>query len=157
MEQVSTNFRVLRPSRKRRQPGDIFVYQMPDGLFRYCRLISTDASPLGVPANMVYFFRVVSRAPLPVPALSPAELLVPPVITNQKPWTLGYFECVESRPLVPPDILPVHCFRDTRGWYFDERGNRLAERSEPCGEWGLHSFRTIDDLLSEALGFATVP
>jgi len=92
-----------------------------------------------------------------MPALSPKSLLVAPVITNQKPWTLGYFEVIESRPLRKADVLSRHCFRDIRGWYFDEFGNRLAHEEEPCGVWGLHSFRTIDDLLSDALGFENVP
>ncbi len=157
MEEVRTNLRVLRPSRKRRRPGDIFVYKMPDGLFRFGRLIATDASPLGVPANLVYFYRRASHSAQPVAGVSPHELLVPPVITNQKPWTLGYFEVVESRPLESCDRLLRHCFRDTRGQYFDEHGNQLPERLEPCGEWGLHSYRTIDDLLSDALGLARAP
>jgi hypothetical protein len=154
--EVKTNLRVLQPSRKKRRPGDVFVYVMPDGLFRFGRLISKDAKIGGFPATLVYFYKGESSAKFPVPDLAPANLLVPPLGTNQKPWTLGYFEVVESRPLTGADLLPVHCFRDSRGWYFDERGRRLAHPIEPCGEYGLHSFRTIDDLLSDVLGFPKV-
>ena len=146
MARICTNLQVLRPSRKARRPGDIFVYRMPDQLFRFGRLISTSAMPLGVPANLVYFYKPESHDRFPVPTLSPQSLLVAPVITNQKPWTLGYFE-----------VLERHCFRDIRGRYFDEHGNRLDHEEEPCGSWGLHSFRTIDDLLSNALGLGNAP
>jgi hypothetical protein len=156
MPDTKTNLRVLQPSRKKRRRGDVFVYQMPDDRFRFGRLISTDASIGGFPANLVYLYEAESNAKLPVPNLSPARVLVPPLGTNQKPWTLGYFEVVERQPLVQADLLPTHCFRDSRGWYFDERGHQLQHPLEPCGEYALHSFRTIDDLLSDVLGFRKV-
>jgi hypothetical protein len=152
----ATNLRVLQPSRKKRRPGDVFVYQMPDGLFRFGRLISTDSKVGGFPGHLVYFYKAQSNAKLPVPHLSPDNLLVAPLATNQKPWTLGYFEVVDSRPLAEADLLPIHCFRDSRGWYFDEHGRRLEHSVEPCGEYSLHSFRSIDDLLSGVLGLPKV-
>ena len=39
-ERPLTNMRVLRPSREKRQPGDVFVYQMPDDAYRFGRLIA---------------------------------------------------------------------------------------------------------------------
>jgi hypothetical protein len=55
------------------------------------------------------------------------------------------------------DVLPQHCFQDSRGWYFDEQGNRLHAAVEPVGQWGLHSYRTIDDEISKALGIPPAP
>lgn len=156
MPDANTNLRVLQPSRRKRRPGDVFVYQMPDLRFRYGRLIATDARIGGFPANLVYLYKGEANTKLPIPNFSPSRLLVPPLGTNQKPWTLGYFEVLESRPLAQADLLPIHCFRDSRGWCFDEHGRQLEQAVEPCGEYALHSFRTIDDLLSDVLGFPKV-
>jgi len=79
------------------------------------------------------------------------------MMTNKRPWTMGYFKHVENRPLSVMDRLPQHCFKDTRGWYFDQVGTRLAGPVEPVGSWGLHSFRTIDDEISKALGIPLSP
>jgi hypothetical protein len=129
------------------------MMQPPDGLFLFGRVISTDANPLGVRGGiLVYIYRARSRDKAAVPELVPTQLLVPPMITNKLPWTEGYFEHVENRPLTAEDRLPRHSFRDTRGWFFDERGNRLSGPTEPVGQWGLHSYRTIDDEISRALG-----
>ena len=73
-------------------------------------------------------------------------------MTNHLPWTTGYFQFIENRALVPMDRLPRHCFKDSRAWYFDEYGKGLSKPAEPVGDWGLHSFRTINDAISKALG-----
>lgn len=80
------------------------------------------------------------------------DLLVPPMITNRQPWLKGYFEALENHPVGRLDRLVQHCFRDSRGWLFDEQGTRLMSAHEPVGEWGLHSYRTVDDEISKALG-----
>jgi hypothetical protein len=155
-----TNMRVLLPSRARRRPGDVFAYQMPDDLFRFGRLVSVTAriGPMrGV--HLVYFYKgaAISTA-LPLPQMRPTDLLVAPVLVNQQPWTLGYFQRVAAQPLAPDDILPVHCFRmPGTGKYFDDRNQPLRAAVEPCGVYGLNSYRTVDDELSAALGFQQVP
>lgn len=63
----------------------------------------------------------------------PRNLLVAPLLTNRLPWVKGYFETVAH-------------------WPIDERGNELPGPSPYVGEWGLQSYRTIDDPVSDALG-----
>jgi len=152
------NLAVLRKTRRNPEPGDIFAMLPPDGLFLFGRVISVDANPLGVGgAYLIYVYRARARQKTRVPELFRGQLLVPPMMTNKRPWTMGYFEPVEKRPLGPMDVLPQHCFKDSRGWYFDEQGNRLPAPVEPVGQWGLHSFRTIDDAVSGALGIPLAP
>jgi hypothetical protein len=148
------NLTALAPSRRPPREGDIFVLRPLQGPYLYGRVISTEANPLGVGgALLVYIYRARSPAKLPVPELSPHDLLVPPIMTNRQPWSKGYFEIVERRPLRPEDRLARHCFRDdVRGGYRDEMGTRVEHAVEPVGEFGLHSFRTIDDEVSKALG-----
>ncbi len=147
------NLTVLKRTRRSPEVGDIFVMQPPDGQFLFGRVVDT-AAEIGPMKScvLIYVYRCRSSCKMPVPALLRGQLLVPPMMTNKRPWTMGYFEHVENRPLSVMDRLPLHCFKDTRGWYFDQAGKRLAVPVEPVGQWGLHSYRTIDDEVSKALG-----
>ena len=152
------NLAVLKRTRRRPKAGDIFAMLPPDGLYLYGRVIATDANPIGVPgANLIYVYRARATEKEAVPELLRGQLLVPPMMTNNRPWTMGYLEFLEHRALGPIDRLPQHCFRDSRGWYLDERRERLPGPIEPVGAFGLHGFRTIDDEISRALGIPLAP
>ena len=153
------NLAVLRKTRRKLEVGDIFVMQPPDGLFLYGRVVDTDANPCFVGgAVLIYIYRVRSTTKTPIPDLLREQLLLPPMMTNKRPWTMGYFEHLTHRPMSATDRLPKHCFRDTiRGGYRDEKANRFQHPVEPIGDFGLHSFRTIDDAISKALGIPLSP
>jgi hypothetical protein len=152
------NLTVLKKTRRIPEVGDIFVMQPPDGQFLYGRVVDTNANPLGVGgAVLVYIYRARSATLTPIPALFRGQLLVPPMMTNKQAWTKGYFQYLENRPLSDMDRYSEHCFKDSRGWYFNEAGKRLAGPKEPVGQWGLHSYRTIDDEISRALGLPLAP
>ena len=148
------NLRVLEASRHRPSAGDVFVMH-PAGMdYLFGRVVSTDANPLGVGGGiLIYVYRATSANKTDVPVLDRDGLVIPPLITNALPWRRGYFEHVCFRPLTATDVLPEHRFRDPlTGAFRDERGNVAPATPLPCGVWGLHSFRTIDDELSTALG-----
>lgn len=92
------------------------------------------------------------------PANSPDQLLIPPVLTNKLGWVHGYFETIAHHRLAASDRLPQHCFRSgvvldaPIERYYDEYSRELDVPVEPVGEWGLQSYRTIDDAVSDALG-----
>jgi hypothetical protein len=161
MAEVKTNLRVLQPSRKKLRAGDVFAMQMPDDLYLFGRVISTDAviGPMtGI--ILIYIFRTRSevKAPPRREDLRPDNLLVSPILINRLPWSRGYFETIDHRPLEQEDLLKQHCFLSSvRGQYFDEKGHELPGPVEPVGSRGLNSFRTADDEISDALGFGRVP
>lgn len=147
------NLAVLKKSRKKPEVGDIFALLPPDGLYVYGRLIATGVNAGGYPGgNLIYIYRPRSKEIGNIPTLLRGQLLLPPMMTNNLPWSRGYFQVIDNKPLSSMDRLPQHCFRDVRGWYFDEHGNRLSKPVEPIGEWVLKSFRTIDDAVSKTLG-----
>jgi hypothetical protein len=153
-----TNLRVLRPSRKGPQAGDVFVMQLPDDRYLFGRVISTEAlagaSMSGAILIYVYRHRFDLKVVPGRSELSRERLLVSPMMTNRLPWSKGYFETVANWPLEPDDALPQHCFLSAaRGRYFDEKGSELPGPTEPVGDYGVHSYRTIDDAVSAALGF----
>ena len=135
--------------------GDIFVYQMEACPNRYYfgRVIRTDAAIGGFKDTiLIYLYKQFSEDKNLVPELICMDLLVPPIATNALPWTKGYFEVVSASVLDIKDVLSEHCFKDFRGKFFDENGNHLKEAVAPVGEYGLHSYRTIDDEVSIAFG-----
>jgi hypothetical protein len=85
------------------------------------------------------------------------RLLVPPMMTNNLPWSRGYFQTLVNLPIEAGEALSRHCFRSSAGRYYDELTNELPGAIEPVGEWGLASFRSIDDIVSSALGLTLAP
>jgi hypothetical protein len=152
------NMVVLTPTRKKPRPGDVFVFHVASIGFGFGRVIRTDAriGPM-VGCILIYIYKPFSPLKFPLPEMRKEDLLVAPMMTNNQPWLRGYFETVATVPLGSDDVLVPHCFRDIRGLYFDESGNRLSAPVPLCGEHGLHSFRTIDDVVSTALGIPVSP
>jgi hypothetical protein len=148
------NLRVLKKSQRQPELGDVFVMQLDSANLLFGRVVSIDANPLGVGGGiLIYIYRAKAPSKTSVPTLDRNRLLIPPLITNKLPWSRGYFEHIQSRPLEVGDVLTQHRFWDPlRGIFRDEQGNVVPDPSEPCGTWGLHSFQTIDDELSKALG-----
>lgn len=158
-DDVRVNMCPLRKSRPSLQPGDIFTYLMLDQLFRFGRVIRTDAN-IGCFPNciLLYFYKATSKSKSVVPGLHKTELLIPPVCTNRQAWLKGYFETLVSKALTPEDVLDPHCFwSPIQKCYFDLDGHRLPKRYEPCGDYGVDSYRTIDDQISKALGIPLAP
>lgn len=155
-----TNIQVLRPSRKRVQAGDIFRVGLPEATYVFGRVIGAamDTGPMGPGSYLIYVYAHRSRVHEPdLDRMATKDLLIPPLFINRLPWSRGYFEAVSHRPLSTDDVLPCHCFRSLNGTYLDETGAPLPHAIQPCGEWGLNSFRTFDDQLSDALGIPRVP
>jgi hypothetical protein len=150
------NLQTLMRSRKKPQPGDLFTLQVPDVSYLFGRVISVEAlAGWSMPGSIliyIYSFRSAEAVLPGVSELTRDKLLISPVMTNTLPWSKGYFQTLENRPLTASDLLGKHCFRSSAGRYYDEYCCELPARAEPCGDWGLHSFRTIDDEVSDALG-----
>ena len=110
-------------------------------------------------AYLIYIYRHRSDDMQPDPAeLHRDGLLLPPLFINRMPWTKGYFRTVANWSLSHDDLVAQHCFLSAgRGRYFDEDFNELPGPIEPCGDWGLNSYRTLDDEVSDALGMPRAP
>ena len=141
--------------------------QLPNESYLFGRVIIADAPRSAAPmpgSNLLYIYDRQSQAQNPQPEdLRPGNLLIPPVWTNRLAWTKGYFRTLENRPIGPFDRLRQHCFcrtlprPDAPQVFLDEKGSQLAHRTEPCGIWGLVSYRWIDDAVSDAIGIPRVP
>lgn len=162
MAEDRTNLRVLQASRKKVRAGDVFAMQVPDETYLFGRVIGAELEPPRAPmpkAYLIYVYQGCSQTIEPdLDALAPDRLLLPPVFINRMPWTKGYFQTVANRDLAGDDLLPQHCFWDAlRACYIDERQNVLPREVPPCGDWGLSSYRWLDDQISDALGIPRAP
>lgn len=157
---TETNLRILEPSPKAPTAGDIFVWRPKLRGYFFGRVVRTDATVRFMADGiLIYLFSIESDTKEPPERLSViGSLLVPPLMTNRLPWSRGYFETVARRNFEPGERLPVHCFYSpTWKRCFDEEGNEIPKKIEPCGQAGIESYRTIDDAISDALGIARVP
>jgi hypothetical protein len=161
MTAISTNLRRLKAAGRPQLPGDVFAMLLPSEMYLFGRVILVDPPRQTAPGPgviLVYIYRHQSKAKDLNGAIPrPDDLLIPPVWTNRLGWTKGYFETIDSVPLQPSDLHRRHCFRRYDGVCLDEQGRRLTECTEPCGVWGLVSYRWIDDHISDALGIPRVP
>ena len=155
---MATNLDVLKPSRAAPQRGDVFVLRLRRGPYLFGRVISAEAKagPSMPGAILVYVFDTRSdTAEIPDrAALSASRLLIAPVMINKLPWSRGYFQTIGHLEIAAGEELPQHCFRSGSGRYYDENCVELVAPTEPCGQWGLASYRVVDDKVSDALGVA---
>lgn len=157
---MATNLLVQVPSRKPLKAGDIFSLLLAERGHVVGRVISTEArwtlADGAGTANLLYIYRGLIRnfERLDTATLTVERLLIPPVMTNRLGWSRGYFRNVASVPLAPHDVLPKHCFMSShlQPRFFDEFGRELAGPVEPVGHQGLHSYRSIEDAVCNALG-----
>lgn len=157
-----TNIKVLKRSRTKPEVGDVFAMQLPDDQYIFGRVVGAELEPPHAPMPLsyliyVYSLRSTDRQP-DLNVLQPDRLLLPPVFINRMPWTKGYFENVAHQGLEEHMLLQQHCFWDAaRARYVDEQQNPLPREVPPCGDWGLSSYRWLDDQVSDALGIPRVP
>lgn len=155
-DDISLNMFCWGPSRRRAKIGDLFVYLMPDGKYRFLRFIKNDV-PVFNRENLLYFYAQTFDSPDEPPRDSfiPPQLLIPPQISINLGWVRGYFKFVANWPILKGEVFPRHCFRySTRKGidYVDEEENQVEVPFEPLGYWQVSNYGAIDLMLSDALG-----
>lgn len=157
-----TNLRVLKKTRRPPEAGDVFAMQLPDLSFLFGLVVKANVQQGHAPmpgSNLIYIFKGREDSPSPdLARLRPEQLLLAPIWTNALAWSRGHFQTIAKIAIDETRVLPRHCFwRVANSRYVDEFGEPVAERTEPCGDWGLVSYRWIDDHVSDALGIPRVP
>lgn len=138
-------------------PGDVFVVKLKGGDYYFGRAIS-NVEILSWPGTLAYVYALHSRDAIAPTVLPRNCLLTPPMILDPICWRYGLIKVVENRPLQRSDVLEVHCFHDVVfKKYVDENGQRLAERVEPCGVYGLKQPRGLAVAMCTALGLPLPP
>lgn len=87
----------MRKSRKKPQEGDVFVLQPIEGEFYFGKVIQTNLKSIDSFVNgmtLIYVYQYSSNNKELPGTLENEELLIPPVVVNNRPWTMGYFETI---------------------------------------------------------------
>lgn len=150
----------MKASRKPPTPGDVFAMQIPAGHYLFGRVMLAGVAWPQAPtpgAHLLYIYRIQLRsAEVEASSLTRRDLLIPPVWTNSQGWTRGLFVTLGNTPLHDSDWLEAHAFRDVVKGIVNIEGKATESAAELIGEWGLVSYRWIDDRISEALGIPLV-
>lgn len=164
---TSTNMIVLKPTRVKPKPGDLFVCNMRGERWIAGRVIHDQANMFGGGGNevLLYFYSMHVTDPGKLRPPFEPELLIPPVVTNTAAWRDGVFKTIANYPLFPEERLPRHYFRtsitaaDGDPVFVDEF-DVPGPRPAPGDYWdgaGLDSYAGIDIVLSRALGIPLAP
>ncbi|MFC4536494.1 Imm26 family immunity protein [Sphaerisporangium dianthi] len=154
------DFRKMRASRVRPRAADIFALDVKGVGYVFGRVMLAglpEEHPHTSAALLCYIYSLCSvDKSVDAGDLRRDELLIPPFFINSMPWRLGYFETIGHVEPTETDSLPRHCFYSiTWDSYYDEWGNQLKERYEPCGVWGIQAYGGIDFEVSRALGITS--
>ena len=149
--------KTLRKSRKDPVEGDVFTYTFDRKRYYWGRVVRTGARVGPFPnCLLLYFFAAPSGSPDEVPQLRKEDLAVPPLLTNKRPWTMGYFVTAAHFDITEADRFSRHCFKHpVSGKVYDEDGIEVADGCKPLGSYLLHSYQTIADELARALKVRT--
>lgn len=156
----AVNFGKFKRSNKPITAGDIFTYKMPNGKHLFGRVVLANYEGGPMPSgSLLYFYKQQRDTPEPdLSQMTIDDLIIDPVWTNRLGWARGYFFTIANKQLSKNELPKVHCFYwNMTKQYVDQDRNVLPERTEPCGNWGLVSYRWVDDHISDALGIPRVP
>ena len=152
------NLQVLKRSRKKPEVGDVFAMLPSDGEYLYGMVMDlrspwNDGGRAEFVAALVYIFRARSSEMLEIPTLSANDLLVGPMFTNNRPWTLGFAQTVESRSIGAADEVANLTFWDNIGkaWVDVDR-KPAAEPPYTAAPSGLGNELIINYYVTKALG-----
>lgn len=144
----------LKRARKLPKTGDIFVFKAKKKIFGFARLIKEYVNIGNInDVFLIYVYNAFSTSAEEVPRLDKRRLLIPPIGVDRSPWTMGLLQTVKSELLDQSDVLSRHCFWDE--WdrcYRDEYGNKLPQRTRPCGNWTMSNYAALDVSIAVALG-----
>lgn len=144
---------------KKPQVGDVLRIPVASGRWLFGRVISTKAHASAFDDSwsdciLLYVFRHLSSTGDPPRILLATDLLIPPIISSHELWQQKRCELVENRPFKLGEVLAQHCFEPpiwTPPRYFDDKGNRLSHRIEPCGVYALTTLHGLEVAIQEAV------
>ncbi len=147
---------VMRKKRHRPKVGDVFAFQLADGLYRFGRVFHT-AVPIGGKddcGNLVVAYRyeaeTIGECP---PHLLPDDALGPPMVVSSRPWSLGYFAHLHCRPFEREEVPhPGPCLFD---YYADKcrgpDGSFVRKNPRLMGTWALTGYLAVGTELIAAV------
>jgi hypothetical protein len=145
---------VIRKKRHRPKVGDVFAFQLADGLYRFGRVFHTAVPVYGKGEDgsiLVVAYRHEADKMEDYPSrLLPRDILGPPLILLPILWSRGFFAHLQNRPFEPEEVpQPGPCFRYWGETYRDPDGNPMACNPKLLGEWaGTSPFAFAEEIMA---------
>ncbi|MFF5245439.1 Imm26 family immunity protein [Streptosporangium sp. NPDC000095] len=161
MNDGKLHFETLKSSRKHLASGDLFTFSIKSRGNFFGRVIIPSMPrdhPLTDAACLIHIYAFESPgATIDHLTIDTRPLLIPPLFTNRRPWTMGYFQTLTNIPLGEHDMLKQHCFLDLPFCrYVDEMRRPTEGKVIPCGTFGVASYSAISSEVGRALGLPTL-
>lgn len=125
------NMQVIKKSRPKLRPGDVFSILFSDDRYIYGRVIKVDLPRNLAPmpgCNLIYVYNVRGDdMNPPLDELTPDRLLVSPRFINRLPWVRGYFVNVTYAAITNKDIVDNYCFYDRARRIFVDDNYAIGE------------------------------
>jgi hypothetical protein len=144
-------------SRKRPSTGDVFVLKPREDVYYYGKVIKTDiqsTNPFLSGWNLVYIYNfssssIVEESNL---RLEVSDLLLPPVVTNNRGWSDGYFLTVANTCVsIEEQSLDYGYWDSISKTYRNEEGKLLDHQTKHVSGYGLISYGEIGRALDKFL------
>jgi hypothetical protein len=130
--------------------GDLFTYKLRN-IHGFGRVVRDDLEMMGFGLCLTYFYGSVSSTTR-IPALSPEDLLIPPVLLVKDSWQFGVFKFIRNQPQSEYDVLPHHCFWDfLKKETVNETGDKIICLCKEKSPYGFIGLSYIDSKLSSVL------
>ena len=148
----------MKKSRKKPKEGDVFVLQPIEGVFYFGKVIQTNVESIDSFVNamtLIYVYQYSSISKEMPDVLEDEELLIPPVVVNYRPWTMGYFETIGNVGVSESERNVDFAFWDVlREKYVDiTTGQAIVLKHEPKYRsiFGLGSYGVVGKEVHKAL------
>ena len=137
----------MKRSNKEPEIGDIFIIQPEKELYYYGKVIQTKINSINVfykGMYLIYIYDKWTRGKKSDINLDSIPLLIPPMIVNKRPWTMGYIETIKKSYVSDYDLSIDYGFWDVlRNKHYDIKDNILLYAPEYSGIYGLSSYGAI--------------
>ncbi|GEN45965.1 immunity 26/phosphotriesterase HocA family protein [Alkalibacillus haloalkaliphilus] len=137
----------MKPSRKKRKAGEVFVLQPKEGIYFYGRVMKVNISiqrPGMSGWSLVYIYQNPTNE-LKLPNhLDNRELLIAPKIVNNQGWLKGYFCSIGHIPVKDEDYKKDYGFWDiVTKQYLDEEGKPISFTPTIYTDFGIGSYGSV--------------
>lgn len=151
----------MKKTRKKPKTGDVFIVQPIEGVYYYGKVIeeSHDCSfQIGSGWPLIYLYEEHSNELIMPETLS--NILVAPLITNYRPWSMGYLYTIGNIPVTKKE-MELDCgfedclltdFNYSNCFYRNVKGEKINHKPKYTTIFGLSSFSGINYELCKALG-----
>lgn len=151
----------IKRTRNKPKTGDVFVVQPIKGIYYYGKVINDShkcSTGIELEWPLIYFYNYHStKIKLPE---NLTDILIAPILTNHKPWTMGYFYTIGNIPVTELEKnldcgfkdFPITDFNQEHPFYRNIYGEIIDYIPKYSTRFGLSSYMGVNYDICKVLG-----